>query len=54
MIKALKSNEDLALLVDQRDSSGPLINFFGKEAYSTDGFAFSIEISSNYMSGIYS
>ena len=39
MIKALKDNEDLALLVDQRDSSGPFINFFGKEAYTTDGFA---------------
>ncbi len=39
MIKALKNNDDLALLVDQRDSSGPLINFFGKKAYSTDGFA---------------
>ncbi len=39
MIKALKNNEDLALLVDQRDSSGPFINFFGKEAYTTDGFA---------------
>ena len=39
MIKALKNNGDLALLVDQRDSSGPLINFFGKESYTTDGFA---------------
>ena len=39
MIKALKNNEDLALLVDQRDSSGPVINFFGKKAYATDGFA---------------
>ena len=39
MIKALKKNEDLALLVDQRDSSGPIINFFGKQAYATDGFA---------------
>ena len=39
MIKALKNNEDLALLVDQRDSSGPVINFFGKQAYATDGFA---------------
>ncbi len=39
MIRALKNNEDLALLVDQRDSSGPLINFFGKKAYTTDGFA---------------
>ena len=39
MIKALKNNEDLALLVDQRDSSGPIINFFGKKAYATDGFA---------------
>ncbi len=39
MIKALKNNEDLALLVDQRDSSGPLIIFFGKKAYTTDGFA---------------
>ena len=40
MIKALKNNEDLALLVDQRDSSGPIINFFGKQAYATDGFAY--------------
>ena len=39
MVKALKKNEDLALLVDQRDSSGPIINFFGKKAYATDGFA---------------
>ena len=39
MIKALKNKEDLALLVDQRDSSGPLINFFGRKAYTTDGFA---------------
>jgi len=39
MIKALKNNEDLALLADQRDSSGPVINFFGKQAYATDGFA---------------
>ena len=39
LIKALKNNEDLALLVDQRDSSGPIINFFGKQAYATDGFA---------------
>lgn len=39
MIKALKNNEDLALLVDQRDSSGPIINFLGKKAYATDGFA---------------
>ena len=39
MIKALKNNDDLALLVDQRDSSGPVINFFGKKAYATDGFA---------------
>jgi KDO2-lipid IV(A) lauroyltransferase len=39
MIRALKNNEDLALLVDQRDSSGPMIKFFGKQAYATDGFA---------------
>ena len=39
MIKALKNNEDLALLVDQRDSSGPIINFLGRQAYATDGFA---------------
>lgn len=39
MIKALKNKEDLALLVDQRDSSGPMINFFGSNAYTTDGFA---------------
>ena len=39
MIKALKKKEDLALLVDQRDSSGSIIKFFGKQAYATDGFA---------------
>ena len=39
MIRALQKKEDLALLVDQRDSSGPIINFFGKQAYATDGFA---------------
>lgn len=39
MIKALKKNEDLALLVDQRDSSGLEINFFGKKVLATDGFA---------------
>ena len=39
MIRALRNNEDLALLVDQRDSSGPIINFFGKQVYATDGFA---------------
>ena len=39
MIKVLKNNGDLALLVDQRDSSGPLIKFFGKKAFASDGFA---------------
>ena len=39
MIKALKQNEDLALLIDQRDSSGLEIDFFGKKALATDGFA---------------
>ena len=39
MIKVLKNNGDLALLVDQRDSSGPLINFFNKKAYASEGFA---------------
>ena len=39
MIKAIKKNEDLALLVDQRDSSGSIIKFFGQQAYATDGFA---------------
>ncbi len=39
MIKALKKKEDLALLIDQRDSSGLEINFFGKKALATDGFA---------------
>ena len=39
MIKALKNKEDLALLVDQRDSSGPMIDFFGSKAFTTDGFA---------------
>jgi len=39
MIKVLKNKGDLALLVDQRDSSGPLIKFFDKEAFASDGFA---------------
>jgi len=39
MIKVLKNRGDLALLVDQRDSSGPIINFFDKKAYASDGFA---------------
>ena len=39
MIKALKQNEDLALLIDQRDSSGLEIDFFGRKALATDGFA---------------
>ena len=39
MVRALKQNEDLALLIDQRDSSGLEINFFGKKALATDGFA---------------
>ena len=39
MIKALKQNEDLALLIDQRDSSGLEIDFFGKKVLATDGFA---------------
>ena len=39
MIKVLKNGGDLALLVDQRDSSGPLINFFNKKVYASEGFA---------------
>ncbi len=39
MIKVLKDGGDLALLVDQRDSSGTLINFFNKKVYASDGFA---------------
>ncbi len=39
MIKVLKNGGDLALLVDQRDSSGPLINFFNNKAYASEGFA---------------
>ena len=39
MIKVLKNGGDLALLVDQKDSSGPLINFFNKKAYASEGFA---------------
>jgi KDO2-lipid IV(A) lauroyltransferase len=39
MILALKKNHHLALLVDQRDSSGPLIDFMGKECFATDGYA---------------
>jgi len=39
MIRVLKNGGDLALLVDQRDSSGPLINFFNKKAFASDGFA---------------
>ncbi len=35
MVKALKNNETVLLLVDQRDSmNGTLINFFGKKAYT--------------------
>ena len=39
MIKVLRNKGDLALLVDQRDSSGPLINFFNKKVYASEGFA---------------
>ena len=39
MIKVLKKGGDLALLVDQRDSSGPLINFFNQKVYASEGFA---------------
>ena len=39
MIMALKNNHHLALLVDQRDSSGPIINFMGKDCFATDGYA---------------
>ena len=39
MIKVLKNGGDLALLVDQRDSSGTLINFFNKKVYASEGFA---------------
>ena len=39
MIRVLKNGGDLALLVDQRDSSGSLINFFNKKAYASEGFA---------------
>ena len=39
MIKVLKSGGDLALLVDQRDSSGSLISFFNQKAYASEGFA---------------
>ena len=39
MIKVLKKGGDLALLVDQRDSSGPLIKFFNQKVYASEGFA---------------
>ena len=39
MIKALKNNEHIAILVDQKDTSGKRINFFDKEALTNTGFA---------------
>ncbi len=39
MIRVLKNSGDLALLVDQRDSSGPMISFFNRKAYASEGFA---------------
>ena len=48
MIKALKNNEDLALLVDQRDSSGPIIKFFWKTSICNRWFCKSCFKISNY------
>ena len=39
MVRVVKANGDLALLIDQRDSSGSLINFFNKKAFASEGFA---------------
>ena len=39
MIKALKNNEYLAILIDQKDSSGIQINFFNNKALTNTGFA---------------
>lgn len=39
MIKALKNNECLAILVDQKDNSGSKINFFNNPANTNTGFA---------------
>ena len=39
MIKALKNKEHLGLLIDQKDSSGEVINFFNQPAKTNIGFA---------------
>ena len=49
MIKALKNNEYLAILIDQKDSSGSKINFFNKQAITNTGFA---SLALKYRTGI--
>ena len=49
MIKALKNNEYLAILIDQKDSSGSKINFFNKIAITNTGFA---ALALKYKTGI--
>ena len=39
MIKALKKNEHIGILIDQKDNRGKPINFFGKKAFTNTGFA---------------
>lgn len=49
MIKALKNNEYLAILIDQKDSSGSKINFLNKQAITNTGFA---SLALKYRTGI--
>ncbi len=49
MIKALKSNEYLAILIDQKDNSGSQINFFDNKAITNTGFA---ALALKYQTGI--
>ena len=49
MIKALKNNEYLAILIDQKDSSGIQINFFNNKALTNTGFA---ALALKYQTGI--
>ena len=39
MIKAIKNNNHLAILIDQKDNRGDDINFFDKQAKTNTGFA---------------
>ena len=49
MIKALKNNECIAILIDQKDSSGNKINFFNNNAMTNTGFA---ALALKYQTGI--